>query len=747
MLGTQAPTTETKSSGSETKEQNEALKRGHTAQDLQLLYAEGENADQALFSEMRSNLLLVAGDHYQKKESQFFRRIRDSRELSQEQKLRLTKNHIRKICQTYANQIISSNPNVGFRPKDEKSPHDQKVAELHHSVWLDAFNRYNLDDCIDDWCDNFVQVGEVIVKIFFDPTLGETVGYEQARDEFGSPLVDEMGQPVPDMEREVKAGEFVFEEIIGPNLLRPQNSKDIRKAEWLCNRKSMGLADLLLKYKDQEKQEFLKASVDDSFMVFDAAYGGYQKGNDHVSVREFFFRPCLKYPKGYFYIATREGILEEGELPGGIFPIIIQQFDKIQTTPRGRSPVKQMRPFQAEINRSSSMMAEHQVTIGSDKLLIQNGTKVSASAALPGIRAFSYTGAAPTILEGRTGAQYLEYLNAVISELYAVMNVAEVQEENAANLDPYVLLFRSARQKVKFQRYIKRFEKFLIEIVKTYLKLAKLHLNNDALIYAVGSNEQVNIPEFKKLPDICYEVNIEAQSGDIESKLGQQIVLNHVLQYVGSQLKPEDIGKIMKAMPFANVDESFDDFLIDSDSVKNDILALDRGERPPVNYYDEHPYCIKKLTLRTRQADFKFLPPQVQKNYMDKIHLHEQMEAKKVAEIQRAQQGFIPTAGYLVACDFYVTDPSDKTGLKTRRARLPSSSVEWLIKQLEAQGQMQTELADLNKGNQASMAGIVTQMSQARMARGQGGSAPQGAEGMMYDSGNNSSGPTTGFRP
>ena len=637
-----------------------------------------------------------------------------------EQKLRLTKNHVRKICQIYANNIISTNPGVGFTPKDETSMHDQKVAELHHSVWRDAVQRYVLDDKIDDWCDSFVQLGEVHLKIFYDPNMGNVAGYEPQIDETtGSPLLNEFGQMVPDDGKPVFEGEFVWEEIYGFNLLRPPECKDIRKAEWLCNRKMTSKDELMRRFKGNEDlQKLIVQQQDETFVVFDAIRGGYKKSSKQTMIREWYFRPNLMFPEGYYYITTKEGILNEGPLPGGFFPIVSALFDKIQTTPRGRSPIKTMRPYQAEINRSASKMAEHQITLGDDKLLIQNGTKISAGVALPGVRGVNYTGQAPTVLAGRSGDQYLNYMTGQISELYMVMNVAEDSEMDDMKLDPYTLLFRSARQKKKFQRYIKRFEKFLIEIVTLYLKLAKIHLPDDALIYKIGKNEQLNIAEFRSLPDTCYEVKLESQSDDIETKLGKQLVLNHALQYVGPNLKPEDVGRLLKQMPFANIDESFDDLTLDYDSAQNDMLALDRGEQPPVGASDNHVYLIKRLTGRTKKPDFRFLPPNVQNNYIQKIQLHQQMEAQNQLAIQRAEQGFIPTGGYLVTCDFYVEDPSDPTGVKTRRARVPYQSMEWLIKNLESQGQNQQSLQTMDDGNLAQISNKMMSM---------GGGPQQGA--------------------
>jgi hypothetical protein len=171
-------------------------------------------------------------------------------------------------------------------------------------------------------------------------------------------------------------------------------------------------------------------------------------------------------------------------------------------------------------------------------------------------------------------------------------------------------------------------------------------------------------PRVQAAPDICYEVKIEAQSDDIETKLGKQIVLNHALQYVGSQLKEDQIGKIMRAMP--------------------------------------------RLTGRMRKSDFKFLDPQVQNNYAAKVGMHQQMQVAQAAAIQRAEQGFIPTSGYLVACDLYVSDPSDPKGVKTRRVRVNSDALSWLIKQLEAQGTMVEQLDGLPQGAQAQMADQLT---------------------------------------
>lgn len=670
-------------------------------------YLDSDSVDQDIFAEMRSNVLLVSGEQWARKDSQFFRRVRDSKDLTKEQKLRLTKNHCRKITQIYANNIMSTKPNVGFSAKDDSSTHDQKVSEMHHAVWRDAWEKYELDDKVDDWTDSFCQIGEVHVKIFYDPNAGTVGSYEHAVNEDGSPAFDEQGQPVPDETRPVATGEFVFEEIYGFNLLRPSECKDLRKAEWLGIRKMVDRNDMIRKF-GKAKAQLFESDQDETYVIFDISKGGYRQSKKQTMVREYYFRPSMQFPEGYFYITTKAGIVAEGKLPGGLFPIVSALFDKLPTTPRGRSPVKTMRPYQAEINRASSKMAEHQITLGDDKLLIQNGTKVSAGASLPGIRSVNYTGAKPEVLNGRDGSQYLATIQQNIDELYKVMMVAEDSEEAGMKLDPYILLYRAGRDKKKFQRYIKRMEKFLVQITKLYLSLAKIHLPDDAVIMAVGKNEQVNISEYRSLSDLCYEVKIEAQSDDIETKLGKQLWGANIIQYVGAKMERDDIGKIIRQMPFANVDESFDDFTIDFDTAQNEILALDRGEKPPIGQHDNHVYMIKRLTLRTRKPDFKFLDQNIQQAYFQKIQLHQQFEAKNRQAIQRAEQGFIPTGGALITVDFYVNAPNTTGGTKQTKAKVPYQAIDWLLKQMEVQGANQESFAQFDQGTQAQISNMMT---------------------------------------
>jgi len=681
------------------------MDKKHDLESLKELYRKAEDVDTGTFADMKTNLLMYSGEHYARKHATLLTRTREYQELPSEQKLRITKNHTLKICKSYVNNVVESAPGVVFSPKNDKELQDQKAAELHNAVWADAKERYDLQPKIEEWCEDFVTLGECAVKILWEPMAGDIVAYEQAVDAAGKPLFEEDGT-TPKAGAAVYEGDFVFERIYGFNLLRSEGAKDMEESPFLISRKMVGKKDLVKQFPEHESK--ISDTKEDTYVVFDGNLGKYRKTDKEVLVKEYYFKKCVQYPQGYFFITCGEAILAEGELPGGVFPIVWQYFDRVQTSARGFSIIKTVRPYQAEINRASSKIAEHQITLGDDKLLIQTGTNVSSGVSLPGVRTVSYSGLKPDILQGRSGDQYLNYMTSQIKELYAVCDISE-EEELKMNTDPNLIIYRAAHQKRKFVRYHKRFERFLKGVAKTYISLAKLYMPEQRIVEAVGRREIVNISEFKGAPDSGYELRLEPQAEDIETKLGRQIFMNQILQYVGSKLDKEDIGKIIRSAPYSNVEEIFGDMTLNYDMATNIILALDRGQMPAFSKDQDHLYILKRLTNRMLLSDFMYLPPQVQALYVQRRGLHEEMQAQIIKETQMLESGFIPTAGYLVACDFYVPiNPEDPS--KTKRVRLPSASLQWLIDKLATQGQTLDALEDTNQGLVAELANRVTEI-------------------------------------
>lgn len=676
-------------------------KTPHNIEELNKIYSESDACDKDIFAEQRSNVLLIAGDHYARKNSNYWNRIRDSRDLTLDQKLRLTKNHIQKVAKTYVNNIISHAPAVTVVPKHEGELANTKAAELNNSVWQDIRSRQDMNARTQQFAKDFIDLGECVAKVFWNPSKGRFLGYQAEMDELGNPVMDDMGQMV-ESKTPAFSGDVEIERVFSFNLLRDPSANSINESPYLVVRKMVPTAELkAMVGDDEEKLKWITEDQDNTFQIFDNNSQKYKSSKDQSMLREYYFRPCVDYPEGYFYITIEGGILFEGPLPFGIFPIVYAGFDEIQTSARHRSIVKQLRPYQAEINRAASKMAEHQVSLGDDKLLVQSGTKITNGGQLPGVRTLQYSGITPTFLEGRSGAQYLEYMQSQIAELYQVANIPEDSAEKEGQQDPMGQLYTGLRHKKKFSIYGEKFETFLKKLCETVLSVARNYYPDDMVVAAVGKNEAINIAEFKKTDPFYYSIKIEPQGDDVEELIGKQITGQHILQYASQALDKDSIGKIIRQLPFANNEEAFNELTINYDSGTNFILAVDRGERPVPSRYDDAKYMIKRLVFRQRQADYKFLAPEIQQAYDAYVKFYEQVELDNVRQIQAAQADFIPSQGPRVKVDFYV--PSQSNPNKVERATLPSDAVEWLIQRLADQGSTQDVLMTMNQQAVADM--------------------------------------------
>lgn len=683
-------------------------------EELNQLYRDSEDVDKDLFSEQRSNILLTAGDHYTKGKSKFFDRIKDAKDISENQKIRITKNHIQKVVKIYRNNILSQAPGVKVVPNNMREIQDQKTAELNDAVRQHLQKKHELDDFVDKLVSDFIDIGEMCAKIFWDPNKGEFLGYAQEVDENGQGVFDEDGSPAAS-KTGVFSGDFVFERILGFNLLRAKEAKTIKESPYLIYRKMVNVKDLQkIVGNDEEKQKFIKPGSDETYLVFDAQKAEYRESKTELMLKEFYYRPCVEYPMGYFYICTELGILFEGELPLGLFPIIYEGFDEMKTSPRHRSIIKQLRPYQAEINREASQQAMNSIVHGDDKILVQSGTKLTNGAVLPGIRQVNFTGMPPTVVNGRTGLQFVESINNNIDEMYKVANVFEDSEELPAQMDPYTLLFRSIRNKKKFMIYSSKVERFLVKMWELALETGRGYMDESHLIPMVGKKEYVNISEFKNLDKRGSRIQVMPMEDDMDTMMGKQLMINHVLQYAGSNLGKEDIGKLMRVSPFGNEQEAFEDLTIDYDCATNDLLALERGEQPDVNPYGNMEYTVNRLTHRMKQADFKLLNPTIIQNFKAYETQLQNAIVERERKIQALKESRIPTDGFLVTVQLKRTNP--ETG-KQENIRLPYSSIHWMVDTLDKQGASQEALEQMNQGALAEASDMLLQSLQSKQGQ------------------------------
>jgi hypothetical protein len=701
--------------------------------DLVQMYKEAEQVDAEVFSEQRSNLQLVAGAHWNRKHSIFWNdRIRDNRSLSNEQKLRITQNHIYRVSKIRKNLLLTHSPGVRILPAQENDNQAQKAAQMNQSAWEFAKAQQNMRSKTQQFVSDFFDIGEVCAKVWWNQNGGAFKGYEQALDEIGQPSVDETGQPAPDEGKPVFEGCLEIERIFAFNLLRDPNVASMDASPWLMIRKMVQVEELRKRFDEgDERQKMIVEHKDETYVIFDANKQNYKRDKGVTTLKEMYIKPCLAYPMGYYYIFIETGILFEGELPFGIFPLVYEGHDEQPTTARHRSPIKQLRSFQVEINRAISSQAEESIVHGSAKLIMQAGAKLTPGEILPGLRAYHATGRDPVILPGVTGEQWVGYISQQVEGLYQAAMLEEEMQEKEAGQDAWGKLFSSMKQKKKFVMDAEKFEGFLCRLAYLYLDLFRQYAPDDIVIPAVGKTEIINISELRATTKLSYMIKAEPMSDDLESMFGKILSINHIMQYASGQLEREDIGKLIKLMPFANEEKMFDDFTLDYTRSENTLLALDRAETPEALPSDNGPYMIKKLTGRIAMADFSMLDDQIQANYKIMVTTYEELEAEKAQKMKAMEADFIDTSGPLIKVGWWIKDPTNPA--RSVQATLPASSINWLVQRLEEQSGFKQGLEGINSGSQANIADMYTQQQQQLQ---QQQSAPQGeAPGMPTNKG------------
>jgi len=312
---------------------------------------------------------------------------------------------------------------------------------------------------------------------------------------------------------------------------------------------------------------------------------------------------------------------------------------------------------------------------------------------------------APVVMQGRTGEQFIGYIESEISKMYQACGVdyllADKQQQAA---DPYALLFRSITQKAVFTPYLEKYEAFEKSVFKCALELARGYLSDFNMIKVVGKKEMVNVQAFKAMAVDAYDIKIEATSSDTETRFGKILTTIQTLQYAGNNMEPEQIGQLIKQLPYGNKAEIFNPLTVNYDTAVNIVLSLDRGELPEVPQYSNIDYILKALANRTVQSDFRFLPMQTINNYWTLIKQLETIKSQQLLQAQQAQQGMIPMGGFLVTCNASMQGPDGKV----QRIKVPADALSWLVEKAKAQGlqvqqmlalpdQMQGEIASINQ--------------------------------------------------
>lgn len=688
---------------------------------LEEVYRRSKSAYSRFYNEAKTNVMIYGSDHYAKLSDNIRKTVERAYRtvLSEEERKKLTLNLIQIIIDRKVNKVISMAPGCMASPYKSDDIHQVKDAKLSDSV-LRSIKQAN------DWTslsvnsvyDYFI-IGEVWANTYYDFDKGDRYGFEKVQQEVQDPMTGEIiMQEVEDPTKPMFTGEVVTELINGYDVFIEEGVDKINDSAWVGVEKLVhkNTVKYMLqndpdKTPEEKKKliEMLKASTgEEDYSLFDRKKGLSVSNKNLVLMKYFYFKPSPVFVNGKIFIKVKNEIFWNIELQKDIngkpiFPISSRICKRMPGIARGISPIRAGRSPQNELNRCYSKIAEHQVTLGDDKIVTAFAEGLSEGEKLQGIRHIQVGKGFDTFkhIPGRTGEQYIPFLEFNAKYLFMTMEEDPEDNENAGQADIKATLYKSMAKKMKYVLNAKDIEEFFIDISKKQLELAKSYYPDEKIIQAVGTCESVNIKEFKNLGPLAYNVKIEAASDDLETLFAKYLQLTESIQYASKEIGPERIGYILKEFPFIDGDAIFGKLVLDDKEADNIVLALDRGEYPPISAHDNNQEIVKALVRRRRRGDWKMIKDKdtgiplpvpmvgtatVEFNYQMQYEARQQIIEDQFEQERAIKAGMIPMDGPLVPVGYWVNEPKATGGVKSVQAKVPVNLIKWAVEQAAKQG-------------------------------------------------------------
>lgn len=697
----------------------------------------GFRKDEPHFSEQRINSQLVSGLHFTHQNMELPSHVYID-DASGGTEVEIAVNYLGKYSRIKQNKLVMHAPMVRVVSKSDDERVDRKASELAQRVWEDIVYRHEFRRLIKLWAYDYVVLGECIARISWDRDRGTLEGVVNKSKDSAGMGYDEgfrlhgtdggvVGGTYPsDMEPVsnvvgVFSGDLSIERVEPWNLIRPEECKDIKDAEWLCIDRYMHINTVRNWFNnDPDKRAKIFAGGDDAYnshYMYDLS-NGFHQVNRHVRVSELYYRPCSDFPRGYYVYFTNNCILFEGELPLGEFPIVYRgQLSSVGNC-RHHSIIRDAKPVQAEINRCVGKAIQHSLTLGDDKIFMPQGSKISDKIQEPGSRVLLYASQLqqqPVVIEGRTGIQHMDHAERFVSLLKDIFDERDPGDQSGGGRglgqDPMAMLFASYQEQERNSFYGSEFEQFLVKTCEGILKFARSFYTDRQLLSALGDNEYAAVEDFRghALRDT---VEVAPISDSANSVFGKQRAFELALQYASSQLPPKDIGLILQGMPLGNKDVAFQSLNLDHQIADGLLRNLDNGRDVPIDPLGEDlQFMVKTLTTQIKLPGFKQKSWEVRELYKKKLYEYQQIMAEQQSREMELNMKSIPTDGPLVKISgLHVENPAG--GSKTTvPARLPLRSLYWLMDRLKQRGISQEQLMGLDMASREQVLRMASQMA------------------------------------
>ena len=459
---------------------------------------------------------------------------------------------------------------------------------------------------------------------------------------------------------------------------------DIQKQEFVCH----GIATTIQAVYDQYNVEVeADATADSPEQKFRQALGIDKKGKelDHVFIKEFWVKPCRKFPAGAMFVISNDKLIYIAEAPPQLDPTTQQPietspakasnviggdltksnfpyehgeypFAKVDHIQTGRfyaeSVIKDLIPIQKEYNRSRSQAIEARNLTSKPQWKVPMGSvDIKKLTAQPGL-VVEYTpgfDAPERMIPPELPAYFMQDQQANLNDLDYISNqndvtppgieaataISYIQEENDSILMDTISSLEELVERVGYQA----------------IMLAKQYWPPEKMVQVMSGNQVYEVMQFKQnsLPD---QVDFRVQHGSMapRSRAAKQAF---ILELIDKQLIPPMEG--LKYLEMSETARLYDELSVDTRQADRENFKMKNvqpqtqvpanglqtpvgqipGQDPnmpqapmpvqspvQVNEFDNHQAHIYCHTKFMKSQQYEQLDPTIQQLFMDHYKTH-----------------------------------------------------------------------------------------------------------------------------
>ena len=583
----------------------------------------------------------------------------------------VTENRIAGVVRTELAKMTKNRPVFSVTPNTGDSQ-DASASELAERVMRYMWKHLKMPELslkALEWS-RIVCAG--FLKCYWDNTVGDPIDVLIGPD--GNVLSDESGRSIQGEQAKLLAGSLngvkvkriaqgdIRVEVRSPFQMYVDPICDsFPEAEWLIEESVKSAEYVWRRYKQDIKPDVPANPGGIEMRLMGAMSGQVSGGYMGVRVREYWCKPCKKWPNGVKVTYAADKILDTDEKPFDPQPYVMLTGIPVPGRLWPMSVVSLLRGPQTELNKVCSQMAENRNRVGNPTILVSKQgpidvDKVIDSFSAPGgIYFFDDIGtpnAKPSYLEAPPLPDYVpeerERLQKTIEDISGQHEVTNANVPPGVTAASAITLLQEAddtRLGLAIQDYeeqIGRFGQKILNLVANFY--------TDARTLKLGGEDAAwEIFDFKGSM-LRGNTHVEVQAGSAfpQSKAAKQAQLTdwlRMMAQMGVQMSPRQISQYLRDSGMGNTERLVEDYNATEVQANRENVLLAQGMPVPINDYDDDEGHIANHEDFERQPRFQALPPQQQKVHLDHTQAHRQryqQAQQQELENQLALQGQVP---------------------------------------------------------------------------------------------------------